>query len=388
MQIALDARNIDRPNGTGVASYARALADAAERGGAQVAWLREDASPQAMASRHTASAKAVRFASALLGRSSVAVRTGARNDMLSDDIFRIAHVHFKIFGKLLPVRTDNPPDVMHWTCPLPVRMEGCKNIVTIHDLIPVLRPDLCDVSPHHMRRMLRSVMSNAGEIIVISDSVRQDILTTFPIGPERIHTLHQGVGISTELRKAAEKAGDVCPAGSFIYVGSIEKRKNVGRLIEAHGRSQTTRMLVLIGPDGYQAQEEMSAIGRHPHPDRVMRLPWIERPQLIRAISTARALAFPSLAEGFGLPIVESMLVGTPVLTTQGGATGEIAGDAAWFVNPESVDSIAYGLERLSADDALCERLTSAGYARAVVFDPAHYERRVADLYAQIMSNG
>jgi glycosyltransferase involved in cell wall biosynthesis len=387
MRIGLDARNVGRPGGTGIATYARALATAIDEQGGQVAWLKEDRDNRKRRAQHASSAQAARFMKALFSRSRIAVPADTQGNLLANDIFRIAHVHFNIHGTLLPVRTETPPALMHWTCPLPLRLEGCRNIVTVHDLIPVLRPELCDTDPRRMERLLRAVIDDTTLVVTISETVRRDILQTFSVPPDRVRTIHQGVGFPDGLLLASIEARAPCPEGSFVYVGSIEKRKNIGRLIEAHGRSRTMRMLVLIGPDGYAAREELAAINRHPHPERVLRLPWVERPQLIKALSTARALAFPSLAEGFGLPIVEAMLLGTPVLTAEGGATGEIAGNAACLVDAESTDAIADGLRRLSGDDSLCDRLVSAGFARAGAFEPGHYARRINDLYSQVLNS-
>ncbi|GAB6967538.1 hypothetical protein JCM25156A_15750 [Komagataeibacter kakiaceti JCM 25156] len=169
-------------------------------------------------------------------------------------------------------------------------------------------------------------------------------------------------------------------------MGRVEARKNIERLIAAHARSGTHRPLVIIGPDG-DDRPRCAGSGGAP----VRRVQWCERLSLLRAIHDAHALLLPSLAEGFGLPIVEAMALGTPVLTSRGGATGEIAGGAALLVDPTDTDDIARGMAALDGNDPndpLRARLIARGYERADFFSAPRQEQRFVDFYRSLGVTG
>ncbi|MEJ5155921.1 glycosyltransferase family 1 protein [Gluconobacter wancherniae] len=391
MQIILDARNTGRVMGTGVTTYTRTLAEALrEQEGISVGYLNEaSCSRTDEATRaHSLSASSLRLTRALSSRRRKAFmgignQTG---NLICEDIFRIGHVHFNIYKKLLTVDPAQEPSVMHWTCPLPLHMRGCPNVVTIHDLIPILYPEFCQTEPRRIQRLLESVIERADMIVAISETVKKDIVTYFGLSPERIRVIHQATNILSELSNIAPVEYVSCPADSFIHIGTVERRKNIARLIRAHSLSRTRRMLVLIGPDGFDAQQELAALSDHRHPERVVRLPWINRSDLLVALRKARAVVFPSLAEGFGLPIVEAMALGVPVLTSRGGATEEIAGKAAYLCDPLDIESIAEGLIRLDRDESVCHDLIHLGNQHVNNFNPHNYGLHFKSLYQDLLS--
>jgi glycosyltransferase involved in cell wall biosynthesis len=305
---------------------------------------------------------------------------------LSPDLFRVAQVHFDLHRRPLRLRLPDPPALMHWTYPLPLVLPGVPNLVTVHDLIPLLRPELTGIRPGRMERLLRAVIAQAACVVTVSETVRADIVRRLDVAPERVVNLFQAVDLPPALLAASDAAADPCPSGSFVCVGSVEPRKNVGRLIAAHGLSGSRRILVLIGPDGAGAAGELTALAGHPCPERVLRLPWTAQPQLVRALRAARAVLFPSLAEGFGLPIAEAMTLGVPVLTARGGATEEIAGGAALLADPLDVAELAQAIGRLDRDDTLCAGLVAAGRDRATLFSVEAYGLRLDELYRRVMA--
>lgn len=383
LRIGIDGRNIGRPNGTGVATYSSILAQACRQRG----WQAErviDALPDAAPSpTHSPTAKLRRSLSAVpRSRTATRVLFDGQPAWLSSDLFRIAQVHFGMGRRLLALRMADPPAMMHWTYPLPLHLPGVPNVVTVHDLIPLLEPDLTDIAAVRMERLLRATISRAACVVTVSETVRADIVRRLGVAPDRVVNLYQAVDLPAPFHDIPVP----CPPDSFLCVGSIERRKNIGRVIAAHGRSGSRRMLVLIGPDGDQAAAELEALSVHPNPDRVLRLPWIARSGLVQAMRLARALVFPSLAEGFGLPIAEAMTLGIPVITSRGGATEEIAGGAALLVDPTDVDDLASAMASLDQDDGLCARLATAGRARAGLFSMEAYGDRLDQLYHRVLA--
>ena len=341
--------------------------------------------PSVDCSTHRPAARLRRLLSALPpGRTAHPVWQDGEPAWLSPDLFRVAQVHFDLYRRPLAIRMADPPAIMHWTYPLPLRLPGVPNLVTVHDLIPLLRPELTGIASGRMERLLRAVVARAAAVVTVSEAVRADIVRRLGVPPDRVVNLYQAVDLPPALLAASEAAASPCPAGSFVCLGRVERRKNVGRVIAAHGRSGSRRILVLVGPDGEGAAAELSALSAHPAPDRVLRLPWIPRPALVRALRCARAVLFPSLAEGFGLPIAEAMMLGVPVLTARGGATEEIAGGAALLADPQDVEELARAIGRLDRDDLLCGRLAEAGRERAALFSMEAYGARLDGLYRRI----
>ncbi|QDH24623.1 glycosyltransferase family 1 protein [Neokomagataea tanensis] len=383
MQITLDTRNTGRNNGTGITTYTNTLASALkELSGVQLNWLHEQSSPNPKLKKSlTFFSKYVRLVRAATNNRKKA--TFQNNDYFSDDIYRISHIHFKLFSRMMPVFSNVNTDIMHWTCPLPIYMPQAHNIYTIHDLIPIIHPEMGKTDPNKFKKLIDSILNNPSEIITVSESVKKDLIRYFGISPKRVHVVYQTTNIATQSLHSTLPDNDEL-ADSFVYVGSIEKRKNIGRLIQAHAASQTKRRLVLIGKDGFDAQKELSALNKHPHPDRVVRLQWTPRNRLINIIRSSRAVVFPSLAEGFGLPIIEGMALGVPVLTSSQGATEEVAGQAALLIDPYSINSIADGIQQLDTNDNLCKELSLLGYRRANFFNHNEYGKTNYNIYNKL----
>ena len=155
-------------------------------------------------------------------------------------------------------------------------------------------------------------------------------------------------------------------------------RKNLAAILAAFQQADTGLPLVVVGPDGWQSTPILAEMQSM---QNVIRIPYVERAALLGLIAGARALVFPSLAEGFGLPMVEAMALGTPVLTSNRDALAEIAGNAAWVVDPTNVAAIREGLVRLARDDTVTAALSRRGIARASDFSPDRFVARLAEVY-------
>jgi glycosyltransferase involved in cell wall biosynthesis len=366
LRIGIDGRNLGLVSGTGIATYGAVLSSALPLIGMEAAVLR--AGP--------AQGRPSRWLAAGRGRGSWA--HGAPGGWVADDLFRIAQIQFDMGRGPRAVWLGPTPDVMHWTSPLPLRAIGCPNLVTLHDLIPLLHPGLTGTKPARQRRMLSLIVALADHIVTVSEATRLEAIRHLRLAPERVTNLWQAVDVAGA---AVATPGGLVPGGYWLHVGAVERRKNLVRLIEAWRASGVAGPLVLAGPDGWQAAEVTAACAGDP---AIVRLHWLA--DLLALIRDARALLLPSLAEGFGLPLAEAMALGTPALIADGGALAEVAGGAALVVDPGSTRSIAEGLAALDRDPDLRQRLAAAGLLRAALFTPAAFAARLEPIYRAILN--
>jgi len=310
------------------------------------------------------------------------------------DLFGIAHRHFEIYGRFATLRMPDPPDVMHWTYPLPVTLAGARNIYTLHDLVPLRLPHTTLDVKKTYAAIVATCVRDAAHLCTVSEASRRDILERFPTDPARITNCYQASpmppGALTEPAEADARVIDGVfglPArGYFLFFGAIEPKKNVGRLLEAYLALQTPTPLVIIGARAWQSENELRLLAQAGgRVGRVVQLDYLPRALLLKMIRSARAVVFPSLYEGFGLPVLEAMQLGTPVLTSCLGSLPEVAGDAALLVDPYDAGSIAKALARLDGDDDLRERLGAAGLAQAALFSQERYLSRLDAMYARTM---
>jgi glycosyltransferase involved in cell wall biosynthesis len=319
---------------------------------------------------------------------------------MARDVFRRAQVHFDIYGRYLRLRGPAPPALMHWSYPLPLRFAGVPNLYSVLDLIPLLQPDLTPIAQARAARLLHRLRHEAAHLVTISETSRREIITTLGWPAERVTNTFLAVDVPeqnpVQVQMACAAAG-LQGDGYFLHVGTVERRKNIARLLAAYRTSGSTRALVLAGPDGWGAAEELAGVadllvapgaaaqaasGR----PRVVRIDWIERPALLGLMQEATAVLAPSLAEGFGLPAIEAMALGTPALTSRCGAPQEIAGNAALLVDPLNVHDIAAGITALDRDIGLRATLSAAGKFRAKAFAPAAYAASLAALYGAVLN--
>lgn len=432
LTIGIDGYNLALPNGTGVATYGYMLAATLRDAGHDVTGLfgvdmgtdpalREvmfyDRLGQVPPTPHLRRKRSRRILRAALrpfhapraeelprtGRvetANLAERLPAFDRLVtSPDLFEIAHRHFRIYGRFLRLRMDNPPQVMHWTYPLPIRLEGAANIYTFHDLVPLRLPYTTLDAKQAYRALLAACAAEAAHICTVSETSRADIIAEFGIEPARITNCYQvsplgdGLGDATADAAIIENIFGLTYRGYFLHFGAIEPKKNIGRLIEGYLSTGIAAPLVMTGSRGWRAEEELRLLVPEDEADtvhgrrmaeRIRRLEHLSRPLLTRLIRGARAVVFPSIHEGFGLPVLEAMQLGTPVLTSDSGALSEIAGDAVLGVDPYDITAIAAGIRALDGDAALRARLGAAGPVAAARFSAAAYRTRLEAMYERL----
>jgi glycosyltransferase involved in cell wall biosynthesis len=257
-------------------------------------------------------------------------------------------------------------DVLH--CPTfraPLTPPACPLVVTVHDLAVLRHPETFNQWTRRYSRLCVSrVARSARLVIAVSAHTQRDLVELLRMPEEKIRVVPNGV---------AEVFGTDGPAESGEYVlavGTLEPRKNLDRLAQATRRLGVE--LRVAGAPGW-GRVELGGGG-------VRLLGRVSDEELARLYRGARCLAYPSLYEGFGIPIVEAMASGTPVVTSRGGATEEVAGGAAVLVDPLDPAAIAAGIEEAAERR---EELVPAGLARAREFSWAETARRTAGVYRE-----
>ena len=246
---------------------------------------------------------------------------------------------------------------------MPPLRSAIPAVVTVHDLIHLRYHTKLHAAYYDL--VLKPLYRKCRAVICVSEYTRQELIDWSGIAPERVFTVHNGV--SRELFAGGDGYG--LPFRYVFYPGNRRRHKNLERLLRAYGRSALPRAgihMVLTGDPDERLRElaRQCAVGQWVH-----FVGAVSDPDLARLYRGATLTAFVSLYEGFGLPIIESMAAGVPVLVSNVTAMPEVAGNAALPVDPTSTEAIAAALERLSFDAPLRDELVRAGRIQAARFD-------------------
>ena len=301
--------------------------------------------------------------------------------------------HFKLWGRFMRVRIPDPPAVMHWTYPLPVLLEGARNIYTLHDLVPLRLPYTTLDDKRFYLSLIRGCLRWGDGVCTVSEASKRDIMDLFGTPAARVTNTYQS---ATPAAMPVDDAGlgewlagvmGLQRDNYFLYFGALEPKKNVGRLLEAYLASRVASPLVIVGGRAWRSEGELRLLHQGgTGAAGVRQLDYMPRSWLTALVRGARAVTFPSLYEGFGLPVLEAMQLGTPVLTSTESSLPEVAGDAGLLVNPYDVGAITSALRRLEDDAGLRARMSAAGLVQAGVFAMPHYQSRLQVLYASALA--
>jgi glycosyltransferase involved in cell wall biosynthesis len=429
MRVGIDGYNLAIPTGTGVATYGATLANVLMDGGHQVEGVfgldpgRRKSTRElfffdryghghrvAESKMHRKVARATAFSH--LGEKLLNVPLTENIDRRqfgfrfpsfdavwsSAYLFEIAFARFHYLNLFTTVRVPNPPKVMHWTYPLPLRMAGTKNIYTLHDLVPLKLPHTTLDDKRYYRRLIHRCLRYADHIATVSEASRDDILSLFKISPDKVSNTYQSSPVPPELLASSPEEDAEIVRSTFgleredyyLYFGAVDPKKNIGRIIDAYLSSRTDKKLVLVSSRSWGMDWETRMLGKGDRVygrklgKRVLRLEYLPRPTLFRVIRSAKAVLCPSLYEGFGLPALESLQLGTPVIGSNVSSLPEVIGDAGLLVNPYKTDQIAAAIRALDTDPELCARLRAAGQAQVAKYTSAAYLERLGAMYAKL----
>jgi len=267
-------------------------------------------------------------------------------------------------------------DVYFEPCFIPLNIAAKFRVVTVADFSFHTHPE-CHPQERldHFKKHFWKKIKSADHIIFISDFIRRYAIETFDFPEDKSSTIHLGVLHSQFRQMSAEEIGDIrkrlqLPESFVLFVGSLEPRKNLSRIMKAYlSLPQSVRnevKMIIVGGSGWENDDIQKLIDTYP--DEIKHLGYLSDEDLPKVYNLASLFVFTTLYEGFGLPALEAMACGCPVLTSNTTSLPEICGEAADLVDPLDQNAIRDGLLRILTDQDWAEQLKKRGLAHAQQF--------------------
>lgn len=275
--------------------------------------------------------------------------------------------------------------------PWGIQKAGVKTVVTMHDAIFMRYPELYSKNYRHIFiKKNQFACDYADRIIAISEQTKRDIITYFNADESKIDVVYQGCNTIfrqpiSDVQKEQVRAKYNLPEQFLLTVGAIERRKNAEVIIESLHRSKSTMPFVLVGaPTAYKKMLE-ALIETYNMQNQVFFLHSVETSELPVIYALAKLFVFPSLFEGFGIPILEALSVGTPVIASEGSCFDEVGGPSTCYVNPTDSDAWAIAIERVMSDEKLQHKMRADGLLFAENFSDAKVANNLMNVYKKFV---
>ena len=291
------------------------------------------------------------------------------------------------------VLEDIRADVAHFTNGMVPLGTSAARVVTIHDVSLKLYPECHPVRRRLINRPLVAVAAHVADAVVaVSHSARHDLLKFHRIPEERVAVVHEAAGpgfmrITDQRQRARIRMRYGLPERFVLYVGAIEPRKNLPRLMDAFAdarRQGIAHELVCVGPYGWSSRDLYQRVDELGLRRVVHFTGYVPAEDLPVIYNLAEFFAFPSIYEGFGLPVIEAMACGTPVITANNSSLAEIASGVAETVDPHDVHALSSAIVTLARDAEWRDELSRRGLARAQQFSWARTAQDMLALYEQV----
>jgi glycosyltransferase involved in cell wall biosynthesis len=274
----------------------------------------------------------------------------------------------------------------------------CKSVVTIHDCIHLRFPQYLPsrLGYVYARSSLWVATHRATRVLTVSETSKRDILRYFRVPESKIDVIYNAIDERLGEAPSAEDVEQVRERYQLndpfvLYAGNIKPHKNLERLIEAFNTLRRGGLehakLLIIGDEVSKYATLRRAVHRHKLHKHVRFLGFVSDKTLASLYRLASVFVFPSLYEGFGLPPLEAMAAGTPVITSNVSSLPEVVGDAAILIDPYEPDEIAHAMRRVLTDEALRDDLRARGLARVKEFSWDRSVRRVREIYGEVMES-
>jgi glycosyltransferase involved in cell wall biosynthesis len=297
--------------------------------------------------------------------------------------FLIGRCTYKIKNnKIYSPQLSETYDIFHCTHLSPLTVNKLPQVTTVHDIIPLIRPELVsNQSLLAFANLLKVNIKNSVKIIAVSQATKDDLVKYCQVPPEKVVVVYEAareefkpvdIEIAKPILKKLSLTSLEIDTPYFMFIGNIEPKKNIRRLLLAFKqfsmRDKRGCKLVIVGNKAWGFDDVKDLIKELINDGIVINTGYLQTNQIPSLLSHAQALIFPSLIEGFGLPVLEAMACGCPVITSDIPCIREITGDAALRVNPLSIDEIYQAIKSIAEDRSLRNRLHHAGLLQSQLF--------------------
>ena len=307
----------------------------------------------------------------------------------------ITRIFWEQFIQPFALRTARV-DLLHALAFAGPRVISIPWIVTVYDLSFIRYPQSFNVANRlYLSWAVRDAMRRASHIIAISESTRRDLIATYGVSPRKVSVVYCGTDSSFTPARSQKQIDEFrarrnVPAKMILYVGTIEPRKNIARLLRAFARAKRDarlpHQLVLIGARGWKYAEVDAVIAQENIAGDVTFAGYVPQEELPDWYRAADLFVYPSRYEGFGLPPLEAMACGTPVVTSNVSSLPEVVGNAALLVSPDDEAALADAIARALSDRALRAQMIARGVTQAARFSWERAGCATTDVYRAVLA--
>jgi glycosyltransferase involved in cell wall biosynthesis len=308
------------------------------------------------------------------------------------DAFHSANRMYSVFKKPVTFTLKNKPDIWHMTTPLPIKIKNTKTVITVHDLIPLKVPFTTLDVKNNFYYLFKWACESADLILSVSEQTKKDIMEIYHIPEEKIQVTWQSI---KPLENSTVNDGEfdekylsvnkIKKNKYVLFVGNIEPKKNIKSLITAMSFVNPNVKLVIVGKKAWLWEDQLKNLDKYMDKERVVFMDFVDDDELSVLYRNASCLAFPSVYEGFGLPVLEAMQNNCPVICSGITSLPEVAGDAALYIDPYDYKDIRSKIVAILNDPKLREDMIAKGKKRVEFFSPENYAKRLQQAYKSIL---
>jgi len=302
------------------------------------------------------------------------------------DVFHSANRLFALTNKVTTIKVKKQPDIFHLTTPWPIQIKGAKTVITIHDLIPLKVPFTTLDVKNHFYELFKWATQTADLILSVSEHTKQDIMEIYDVPEEKIKVTYQSYKgreiVSNEKdAKVYLKSKKLEKDKYILFVGNIEPKKNIKQLIRAFAYIKKGYKLAIVGHRAWMSDSQLVGLSSYLKKKEYVMLDYVTDEELAMLYSNAFCMVFPSLYEGFGLPVLEAMQNNCPVICSNRSSLPEVGGDAVLYVDPYKYSDIRNQLQKLITNPQLRLDMIEKGKKRVQFFSHENYVKRLNEAY-------
>lgn len=277
---------------------------------------------------------------------------------------------------------------------VPPKING-KVITTVYDMVYKLYPETMTKRNHkRLDKELKRSVDRADKVITISENSKREIIEFLHVKDSKIEIVYPGIDRETYTRNHTQEAMRrirekyQLPSTFILYLGTLEPRKNIGKIIDAYAQLKTQMdkhiYLVIAGKKGWMYDEIFHKVENYGLKDDVIFTGYVEEKDKPLIYKMSKLFVFPSLYEGFGMPVLEAMAAGVPVITSNTSSLPEVAGDAGILVDPEDVVGLSDAMKKTLEDDTLRSQMIEKGFKQSLKFSWEKSAKKLIEIYKEV----